>query len=111
MHNRPIKSRDKLLGQEIMAFFRTPADQEDDRFEGEGAILAELEFSGFFYTKTSFMLKGEGVKPNISWFPSASRGDMLISSFLQSFTMGQVRMFPLTFITWKAQFSEMNPVI
>ena len=34
------------------------------------------------------ILKGEGVKSNTSWFPSASRGDVLISSFLQLFTGG-----------------------
>ena len=36
--------------------------------------------------QASFILKGEGEKSNISWFQSASGGDVLISSFLQSFT-------------------------
>ena len=35
-----------------------------------------------------FILKGEGVKSNLFWFPSASGGDVLISSSLQSFTDG-----------------------
>lgn len=32
--------------------------------------------------------KGKGVKSSSSWFRSASGGDVLISSFLQSFTGG-----------------------
>ena len=35
-----------------------------------------------------FILEGEGVKSNTYWFPSASGGDVFISSFLQSFTGG-----------------------
>ena len=34
------------------------------------------------------MLKEEGVKLNISWFQSASRGHVFISSFLQLFIGG-----------------------
>ena len=34
------------------------------------------------------MLKEEGVKFNISWFQSASRGHVFISSFLQLLTDG-----------------------
>ena len=36
----------------------------------------------------SFIIKGKGVKSNIFWFWSASRGDVFISSCLQSFTGG-----------------------
>lgn len=43
------------------------------------SFLTELEFRLFF------ILKVERVKSNISWFWSASRRDVLISSFLQSF--------------------------
>ena len=38
--------------------------------------------------QASFILKGEGVKSNISWFGSASVGDMFVSSSAQSFTGG-----------------------
>ena len=38
--------------------------------------------------QVSFILKKEGLKSNISWFQSASRGGVLISPFLPSFTGG-----------------------
>ena len=44
----------------------------------------------------SSTLKGEGVKSDISWFWSASWGDVLISSFLWSSTGGLVRVFPVS---------------
>ena len=36
----------------------------------------------------AFIPKGEGVKSDTFWFPSASRGDVLISSSLLTFTGG-----------------------
>ena len=38
--------------------------------------------------QASFILKREGIKSNISWFPSASRRDVFRSSSLQSFMGG-----------------------
>ena len=42
----------------------------------------------WFRIQAPFILKGEGVKSNTSWFPSALGRDVLISSSLQSFTGG-----------------------
>ena len=42
----------------------------------------------FLRIHAPFILKGEGVKSNNSWFPSAFWGDVLISFSLQSFTDG-----------------------
>ena len=36
------------------------------------------------------------MKAGISWLQSASRGDVLISSFLEPFTGELVRMFPVS---------------
>ena len=69
------KWREELLGQGTVTLFTKPADQEDGGLMSQRTVLPEL-------FQASFMLKGEGVKPNTSWFRSASRGYMLISSFL-----------------------------
>ena len=62
-----------------MTLFTKPADQEDGRLTSQRTILPEL---------ASLILKGEGVKSNISWFQATSKGDRLISSFWPSFTGG-----------------------
>ena len=63
----------------------------------------------------SFILKGEGIKSDISWFRSDSGGSVLISSSLQSFTGGPGRDVSSELnkgifmpITWEAGFPEMG---
>ena len=75
--------RDESLGQGIATLFGKPVDQEDGKLLFQRTIVPELEFR-LFYTK------GEGVKPNISWFQSASRGGRSHA------WVGLVRMFPVS---------------
>ena len=67
--------------------------------------------------QASFTLKSKGIKSNISWFRSASKGDVFISSSLQSFMGGpdqdiscelKQRYFSLRLISWEAEFPEMG---
>ena len=73
------KSREESLGQGTTTLFRKPADQEDGGLEN---YLPRVRI------QACFILKGEGVMSNISWFRLDSRGDVLISSCPQSSTGG-----------------------
>lgn len=79
-HDRLIIERG-VVGARNSAFIQK--DQEDGRLMFQRTILPELR------TQASFILKGEGVQLSFSWFRSASRGEVLISSFPQSLKDGQ----------------------
>ena len=68
------KVRFRLLGQGWQLC--EPEDREDYRLKSQRIIFSGLEFRLFS--------KGEKLKSDTSWFPSASGGDVLISSSLQS---------------------------
>ena len=67
------KLRDELLGQGT--FFRKSSDREDGR-------LIPKNHLAWVRIQAPFILKGEGVKSNISWFLSFSGGNVFISSSL-----------------------------
>ena len=112
------KSRDDLLRQGIATLFRKPADREDGELATVNSCPKQSPYlsPGFFYTKR----RGSKVKHfliSIGLRPPASGADVLISSFLQSFTgwPGQdvscevnKDNFSLMIITWEAGFPEMG---
>ena len=77
-HNRQI-NREELLEQRIMSLSRKPADWEDGELSVPKNYLLQVRIQAYF------MLRAERVK---TWFQPDSRGEVSISSFLQSFTCG-----------------------
>lgn len=69
------KLRDQLLGQRTTALFKSLQAETFDRYPK--THLAWLR------PQASYILKGEEAKSNISWFWSATGGDMLIPSSLK----------------------------
>ena len=68
------------MGEETVTSLEKSANQ------GDGGLMPLENNLAQVGIHASFTLKGERVKSNTSWFPSASRGNVLISSSLQSFT-------------------------
>lgn len=104
------KPRDKFLGWRIATWFRKP-----DRLRWWWTHVPK-NCLAWVIIQASFILKGKEIKSNISWFWSASGGDVLISPFLQSFIhrwarsscflWAKQRCFSFKFITLEAGFPE-----
>ena len=76
------KSSDELLGEGMATYL------ESQKIKNYGGLLAPKNHLAWVRIQASFILKGEGIKSNISWFWSAWKGDVLISSSKKPFTGG-----------------------
>ena len=77
------KLRDQLLGQVTATSVGKPADQER-RWE----IWVPKNHLARVGIQASFILKGKGIKSNLSWTRPAAGENMLVTSRLQSFIGG-----------------------